>query len=53
MAVTTEFKGERGHPRVGVTREGGAHNMGLRPDTIQGLKSPKIADAAPLHVHTE
>ena len=41
---------------MGATRgatKGGAHNMGIRPDTIQNLKRPKTGDAAPFCSHTE
>jgi hypothetical protein len=36
-----------------IQHQGGAHNMGLWPNMIQGLKRPKTGDAAPSCSHTE
>jgi hypothetical protein len=38
-------------PKKDKARVGGAHNVGLRPDTIQRPLRPKTCDAATCHGH--
>ena len=39
-ATATEFIMKRGEIGLGATRRGGAHNLGLRPNIVQGLVGP-------------
>jgi hypothetical protein len=51
IAAATEFIPKKDESRVGGD-QGGAHNTGLRPDTIQRPLRPKTGDTPPYHGRT-